>query len=806
MSSSAAGTAGSTSPTVVELLGVSKVYERSGSPRRWRSLVPGVPVVPRRPHHALADVDLTIRRGEAVGFIGPNGAGKSTILKVVAGVTTPSSGSVRVTGRVGSMIELGVGFHPELNGWDNIRCSAVMQGVRRSELRRVAADIAEFAGIEDAMETPLKHYSMGMQARLAFALATQFDVEVLAVDEVLAVGDRHFQARCADRIGELLMRGAALLYVSHEMMSVVLTCDRAVQIREGRIVDEGPSAEVVERYLSASPRRFVKDTDPGIAIRSCSVSERIQPWERLAVDAQLEVRRPSHQPTLGVELSLPTVAPDLVSASSVEVLPELREPGVYRVHGVSSRIGFEDADIRIEVSVSDGVRVADLVASDCRLSGSSRNSRPCFAVEPHWKLGARQPVDRDVRSVIRPAELAGALMISTEGLCKTYRRGRSRTDFKGALPGRLGRSLPGPIVALDQVALRIGAGESVGLIGPNGAGKSTLLRVLGGFARPDSGSWHLDGRAMSVLDVGAGLHGDLTGEENLRVLARLMGIDAPRLERLRDEIVEFAGLRDAMEVPIRQYSSGMRARLGVSVVLHAAGDVLLIDELLAVGDEEFRRAALAAVEKRRRSGDTVVFVSHELQLVEQACERVVWLERGSVVSDGPTSQVVDEYGGRSWAGGVHDAVGGVRVRDFTLRQRHIPVGGSLEMAGVLVVDEPLPYARVELCYRAVPPDRSVSMTRTERDLMTIYAKTLEPAGGALTIPGAYPFEIRIDSHEFAGEFDAVIAVVDERDDLVLAEAWSEALVGRPRPQGFPGPVLDMVWTVERLGAAPEEVG
>lgn len=799
MSSSRARTMQTAPPPVVQLANVSKVYDRGGSTRHWRSLVPGRPVEPLRPHRALSGINLTVGRGESVALIGPNGAGKSTILKIVAGVTKPSSGSVRVEGRIGSMIELGVGFHPELNGWDNIRCSAVMQGVRRSELRRVAADIAEFAGIEDAMETPLKQYSLGMQARLAFALATQFDVEVLAVDEVLAVGDRHFQARCAERIAELLARGTALLFVSHEMMPVVQTCERAVQIRDGRIVDDGPSAEVVERYLSTSPSRFLVDPDPGMAIRSCVVSDRIPPWGRIVVDARVDVHRPSHQPVLGVEMSLPTVAPDLVSAASIDRLDELREPGSYRVRGVSSRIAFEDADMRIAVSISDGVRAADVVASDCRLSGSSGNSRPCFAVEPHWELGQRQSAERFSSVLLPPVAPKGRAVISMDGVTKSYRRGRSRVHLRAALPGRLGRSRPGPITALEDVTIRLGEGESVGVIGPNGAGKSTLLRVLGGFTRPDRGTWRLDGRALSVLDLGAGLHGDLTGDENLRVIGRLMGIDGPGLEALRPKIVEFAGLEEVMDVPVRQFSSGMKARLAFSVVLHAKGDVLLIDELLAVGDEEFRRAALAAVEDRRRSGVTILFVSHELQLIEQACERVLWLERGAVVSDGPTSEVVDGYGGRSWAGGVHDAVSGVRIRDFVLRQRHIAVGGSLEFEGVLVVVDPLPNARVELSYRAVPPDRSAPVTMAERNLMTIYTKTLEPAGGALMAPGAYPFELRVDSHEFAGEFDAVIAVVDEREDLVLAEAWSEALVGYPRPQGFPGPVLEFEWTVEQLG-------
>ncbi len=787
---------------MVELTGVSKVFDRSAEVRRWRSLVPGPAVEPRRPHQALTEIDLTVGRGESLGLIGPNGAGKSTILKIVAGVTAPSAGSVRVDGRVGSMIELGVGFHAELNGWDNIRCSAVMQGVRRSELQRVAAEIAEFAGIEDAMSTPLKQYSMGMQARLAFALATQFDVEVLVVDEVLAVGDREFQTRCIERIAEMLSRGTALLFVSHEMPSVAQICERAVQVRDGRIIDDGPSREVVERYLSASPSRFLRDPDPGMSIRSCQVSERIEPWGRIEVDVLVEVHRPTLQPFLGVEMSLPTVVPDLVSAASLDRVHELREPGEYRIRGVSSKIAFEDADMRMTVSVADGVRTADVAVGDCRLSGASGGSRPWLAVEPHWTLVRSRSVER--RSGVRSSAVVpeGRPVISTDGISKSYRRGRSRTHLRAALPGRLGRSRPGPITALDDVTVRVGAGESVGVIGPNGAGKSTLLRVLGGLVRPDRGTWWIDGRTLPVMDLGVGLHGDLTADENLRVLGRLMGIDASD-RALRSRIVEFAGLEDVMDVPVRQFSSGMKARLGFSVVLHAAGEVMLIDELLAVGDEEFRRAAVTAVEARRRAGGTILFVSHELQLIEQACERVLWLERGSVVSDGPTGEVVDEYGGGSWAGGVHDAVAGVRFQDFALRQRHISVGGSLEMTGVLVVVDPLPHGRVELSYRAVPPDRSVPMTRAERDLVTIYSTTLEPAGGTLMTPGAYPFQLTVDSHEFAGEFDAVVAIIDEREDVVLAEAWSQALVGFHRPQGFPGPVLEFDWTVDKLGPPPE---
>ena len=239
---------------VVVLDGVSKVYDRGGRGARWRDALPIAPGRMRRGHAALDDVSLRVEPGEALGIIGPNGAGKSTVLKLVAGVTRPTSGILRVEGTIGSMIELGVGFHPDLTGRENARTALVLHGASPSSALDALDEIEEFAGLGDTIGEPLKHYSMGMRARLAFAVATHFPADVLVVDEVLAVGDRDFQLRCLARIHDRLASGAALLFVSHEMTVVGHVCTRVVHLREGRVVDDGPAATVVERYLTQSQR------------------------------------------------------------------------------------------------------------------------------------------------------------------------------------------------------------------------------------------------------------------------------------------------------------------------------------------------------------------------------------------------------------------------------------------------------------------------------------------------------------------------------------------------------------------------
>jgi lipopolysaccharide transport system ATP-binding protein len=199
---------------------------------------------------ALRDVSLDIARGETVGIIGRNGAGKSTLLKLMSRITWPTEGEIRLYGRIGSLLEVGTGFHPELTGRENIFLNGTILGMRRHEIRRRFDEIVAFAEIERFLDTPVKRYSSGMYIRLAFAVAAHLDPEILVVDEVLAVGDSAFQRKCLGKMGEVAReQGRAVLFVSHNMVAITALCRRAVLLEHGRLVDDGPANGVVQQYL-----------------------------------------------------------------------------------------------------------------------------------------------------------------------------------------------------------------------------------------------------------------------------------------------------------------------------------------------------------------------------------------------------------------------------------------------------------------------------------------------------------------------------------------------------------------------------
>jgi lipopolysaccharide transport system ATP-binding protein len=209
----------------------------------------------RRPHYeeiwALRDISLEIREGEVLGIIGHNGAGKSTLLKILTRITTPTTGRAEIRGRVGSLLEVGTGFHPELTGRENVFLNGAVLGMKRREIQGKFREIVEFAGVEQFIDTPVKRYSSGMSVRLAFAVAAHLEPEILLVDEVLAVGDAEFQRRCLGRMDDLGQSGRTIVFVSHQMQAVAQLCERAVLLDHGTVVQDGPSNDIVARYLQS---------------------------------------------------------------------------------------------------------------------------------------------------------------------------------------------------------------------------------------------------------------------------------------------------------------------------------------------------------------------------------------------------------------------------------------------------------------------------------------------------------------------------------------------------------------------------
>lgn len=198
---------------------------------------------------ALRDVSFGVQQGEVLGIIGRNGAGKSTLLKILSRITAPSSGVVKVKGRIASLLEVGTGFHPDLTGRENIYLNGAILGMSQSDVKRKFDEIVDFAEVEKFIDTPVKRYSSGMYVRLAFAVAAHLEPEILIVDEVLAVGDSGFQKKCLGKMSDVADAGRTILFVSHNMQAVLKLCSRSVLISCGQIISSGPTNEIVYQYL-----------------------------------------------------------------------------------------------------------------------------------------------------------------------------------------------------------------------------------------------------------------------------------------------------------------------------------------------------------------------------------------------------------------------------------------------------------------------------------------------------------------------------------------------------------------------------
>ena len=198
---------------------------------------------------ALRDVSLDVEHGEVLGVVGKNGAGKSTLLRIIARVTSPTAGRVELFGRVGSLLEVGTGFHPDLTGRENIYLNGTILGMRKREIDRKFDEIVAFAEVEPFVDTPVKRYSSGMYVRLAFAVAAHLDTEILLMDEVLAVGDAEFQKKCLGKMDDVAQAGRTIVFVSHNMAAVQRLCTRGVLLERGQVAVAGPIGDVVRRYL-----------------------------------------------------------------------------------------------------------------------------------------------------------------------------------------------------------------------------------------------------------------------------------------------------------------------------------------------------------------------------------------------------------------------------------------------------------------------------------------------------------------------------------------------------------------------------
>lgn len=241
--------------SIIRLDHVSKRFTlRHDRPRSLQELFLGVLHIKhtraKESYWALSDVSLEVEPGEMLGIIGENGAGKSTLLKLLSRIIEPTSGQIEISGRVGALLELGTGFHPDLTGRENVYLNGSILGFSRAELHRLFGDIVSFSEMERFIDVPVKHYSSGMLMRLGFSAAIHLEPDILLVDEVLAVGDEAFQRRCLDRIGELKCQGVTIVFVTHDLGTVRTMCDRAIWLDDGYIRSEGNVERTIDEYMS----------------------------------------------------------------------------------------------------------------------------------------------------------------------------------------------------------------------------------------------------------------------------------------------------------------------------------------------------------------------------------------------------------------------------------------------------------------------------------------------------------------------------------------------------------------------------
>ena len=245
--------------------------------------------------YALKDVSFNVQPGESIGIIGRNGAGKSTLLKVLSRITPPSKGKIILRGRIASLLEVGTGFHPELSGRENIFLNGSILGMKRKEIQSKFGEIVDFSGIEKFLDTPLKHYSSGMQLRLAFSVAAFLEPEILVIDEVLAVGDAEFQKKCMGKMEDVSKSGRTVLFVSHNLGAVKQLCSKAVYLHQGQIKEYGESEQVISKYLntngeSSSKILFTDQTNKYLTLQSIELLNAIDNNFSMKFDDPMKIR------------------------------------------------------------------------------------------------------------------------------------------------------------------------------------------------------------------------------------------------------------------------------------------------------------------------------------------------------------------------------------------------------------------------------------------------------------------------------------------------------------------------------------
>lgn len=282
----------------------------------WKNLISGAALGEVEDFWAIRDISFEVQSGQVVGIIGRNGAGKSTLLKILTRITEPTSGKAVIRGRVGSLLEVGTGFHPELTGRENVFLNGSILGMAHSEIKRNFDEIVAFSGVERFIDTPVKRYSSGMKVRLAFSIAAHLDLEVMLVDEVLAVGDADFQRKCLQRLHDVTRSGRTVIFVSHNMAAIESLCNRVILLKDGIIQSNGDVCTVVQQYYEDNRinlgsqglvQTFEEGRSPGRILRQAAILNSFgEPTRHILLGHDLRIRILLHssqsirRPTIGI--------------------------------------------------------------------------------------------------------------------------------------------------------------------------------------------------------------------------------------------------------------------------------------------------------------------------------------------------------------------------------------------------------------------------------------------------------------------------------------------------------------------------
>jgi lipopolysaccharide transport system ATP-binding protein len=352
---------------------------------------------------ALREVSFEVQPGEAVGVIGPNGAGKSTVLKVLTRILKPTIGRAWTRGRVGALIEIAAGFHPDLTGRENLFLQGAILGMSRAEIARKMDTMIEFSGIGDFIDTPVKRYSSGMNARLGFAIAAHVDPDVLLIDEVLAVGDFMFQQKCYDRLVEFRRAGAAIVFVSHNMQAIVSLCDRALLLRPGKSPIIGSVGDVAAVYASPNGQAV----DARLAIDEVRLSERgsfapvrtaMAPGTALTLEATFRVNTPLPRARIGFEIVRSDGLVMFNGSPMIDGKPPIDlEPGTSVTMRTHFTANVLRGTYRIVLHVNDAHKLwqpIDVSGLASFVVHETTRVAGCAEVDPHYEIHVATPADR----------------------------------------------------------------------------------------------------------------------------------------------------------------------------------------------------------------------------------------------------------------------------------------------------------------------------------------------------------------------------------------------------------------------------